>query len=67
MLNLKFPLIKGILYFIDFLLEENYLKTSKITLGEAIAPRIFDSVFQWSNLREFNIILPNTLYSCGLI
>lgn len=67
MLSLKFPLIKGILYFIDFLPEENYFKTSKITLGEAIAPSIFDRVHQWSNLRQFNVISPNTLYSCGFI
>lgn len=51
MLNLKFQLIKGILYFIDFLSEENNLKASKITVGEAIAPSIFDSVFQHLGLR----------------
>lgn len=51
MLSLKFQLIKGILYFIDFLPEENNLKASKITLEEAIALSIFDSVFEcmgWS-------------------
>lgn len=51
MLNSKFQLIKGILYFIDFLSEENNLKASKITVGEAIAPSIFDSVFQHLGLR----------------
>jgi len=43
MLSLKFQLIKGITYFIDFFPEEKNLKASKITLGEAIAPSIYDS------------------------
>lgn len=43
MFSLKF-LIKGILYFIDFLPELNNLIVSKITLGEAITLSIFDSV-----------------------
>lgn len=51
----------------DFLPEENNLKASKITLGEAIAPSIFDSVFQHLGLRAFYMILPNALYSYAFI
>lgn len=66
-LNLKFHLIKGILYFIDFLPEENNLKASNITQGEAIAFSIFDGVFQHFSLREFYMVLPDAFYSHGFI
>lgn len=62
---MKFHLIKGILYFIDFLPEENNLKASNITLREEIAFSIFDGVFQHFSLREFYVILPVIFYSHG--
>lgn len=63
MLNLKFHLIKGILCFIDFLPEENNLKASNITLGEATAFSIFDAVFHYFSLREFYMTLPDAFHS----